>query len=334
MSLSILVRTLSLTTKIQQERTAWKRNSALTTMGDWHCVLYRCRLRNNLCYLSKMPFLELSLHITDQHLDPWSSWQEIPEREEKFRKVQTASVHDGNTGFVCFFFNHLAKRALAEDFEQFKLRWISLLTALFYMMGDRNLLICPIVLHKQYQYEKGTQGWTHVILHAHKHIHAPRPQAHYYLHSVRETLPPPWARPWSDVHWSAARPTNFIRGVGNSKQFHKACSILVFSWAGLWLQLLHAHMYDGTFSRWNRWVTCNNNAFLFSNWSSIWCQTVWSPYSKPVQLSSCPYKPPHYWHSSLIPSQGKNNMSGWVGGAWCLRAAVSVQPWFWFFYNT
>ena len=36
---------------------------------------------------------------------------------------------------------HLAERALAEDFEQFKLRWISFLTALFYMVGDRNLLI-------------------------------------------------------------------------------------------------------------------------------------------------------------------------------------------------
>lgn len=62
---------------------------------------------------------------------------------------------------------HLAKRALAEDFEQFKLRWIGLLTALFYMMGDRNLLICPVILHKQVQYETGTHGCCYSILHAH-----------------------------------------------------------------------------------------------------------------------------------------------------------------------
>ena len=31
-------------------------------------------------YLSTMPFSVLSLHITDQHLDPWSSWRETPER--------------------------------------------------------------------------------------------------------------------------------------------------------------------------------------------------------------------------------------------------------------
>lgn len=92
-------------------------------------------------------------------------------------------------------FPHLAKRALAEDFEQFKLRWISLLTALFYMVGDRNLLICPIILQKQCQYETGTQGCRYVILHAHKYTHGPGPQAHHYLHSVRKTLPPPWARP-------------------------------------------------------------------------------------------------------------------------------------------
>lgn len=50
-----------------------------------------------------MPFLELSLHITDQHLDPWSSWQERPEREEKFRDVQTAmeTFHDRNTCLLC-----------------------------------------------------------------------------------------------------------------------------------------------------------------------------------------------------------------------------------------
>lgn len=64
-------------------------------------------------------------------------------------------------------FPHLAKRALAEDFEQFKLRWISFLTALLHMVGDRNLLICPFVLHKQYQYLTSTQDSRYVILHTH-----------------------------------------------------------------------------------------------------------------------------------------------------------------------
>lgn len=44
---------------------------------------------------------------------------------------------------------HLAKRTLAEDFEQFELRRIGFLTTLFHMMGDWNLLICPFILHKQ-----------------------------------------------------------------------------------------------------------------------------------------------------------------------------------------
>lgn len=50
-------------------------------------------------------------------------------------------------------FPHLAERALAKYFEQFKLRWISFLTALFHMMSDRNLLICPFILYKQYQHQ-------------------------------------------------------------------------------------------------------------------------------------------------------------------------------------
>lgn len=67
-------------------------------------------------------------------------------------------------------FPHLAKGALAEDFEQFKLRWISFLTALFHMMSDRNLLICPFILHKQYQHETAIQDCRYVSLHAHTHI--------------------------------------------------------------------------------------------------------------------------------------------------------------------
>ena len=85
-------------------------------------------------------------------------------------------------------FPHLAKRALAEDFEQFKLRWISFLAALFHMVSDRNLLICPFILHKQYQNET-----TGISSHTHKDTHML--QSHHYLHSARKTLPPPWARP-------------------------------------------------------------------------------------------------------------------------------------------
>lgn len=51
-------------------------------------------------------------------------------------------------------FSHLAERALTEDFEQFKLRWISFLTALFHVVGDRNFLICPIILPKKFVYER------------------------------------------------------------------------------------------------------------------------------------------------------------------------------------
>lgn len=70
----------------------------------------------------------------------------------------------------CAPFPHLAKRALAEDFEQFKLRWISFLTALFHMMSDRNLLIRPFILHKQYQYETTIQDAS-MSADTHTHIH-------------------------------------------------------------------------------------------------------------------------------------------------------------------
>lgn len=167
-----------------------------------------------------MPFLELSLHITDQHLDPRSSWREIPERTREIQKdTDTSTIALMETFYLSAEFPHLAERALAEDFEQFKLRWISFLAALFYMVGDRNLLICPFVLHKPYQYETAAQDCRSIIL------HAPRPHAHHYLHSVRKTLPPPWARPWSHAHWPAAKPKQSVR-VSISKHFDKALSSL------------------------------------------------------------------------------------------------------------
>lgn len=191
-------------------------------------------------------------------------------------------------------FPHLAKGALAEDFEQFKLRWISFLTALFHMMSDRNLLICPFILHKQYQHETAIQDCRYVSLHAHTHIYAPRPQAHHYLHSVRKTLPPPWARPWSDAHWPAAEPTSFIRGVRDSKHFHKAWSSLFSAepdydcgWCTPTCMMVNS---ANEISESHAMTVC----FHFSNCSCICCQTVWSPYSKPVQLSGShpvPIKP-------------------------------------------
>ena len=38
-------------------------------------------------------------------------------------------------------FPYFAKRALAKDFKEFELRWISLFAALLNVMGDRDLLI-------------------------------------------------------------------------------------------------------------------------------------------------------------------------------------------------
>lgn len=43
-----------------------------------------------------MPFLELSLHITDQHLDPGSSWLEIPVRRGEFLELNTHDCTNGN----------------------------------------------------------------------------------------------------------------------------------------------------------------------------------------------------------------------------------------------
>lgn len=86
-------------------------------------------------------------------------------------------------------FPHLAKRALAEDFEQFELRWISFLAALFHMVSDRDLLIGPFILHKQPALKKKK------IKHARLRVYVPEHHACCYLHSARKTLPPPLARP-------------------------------------------------------------------------------------------------------------------------------------------
>ena len=80
---------------------------------------------------------------------------------------------------------HLAKRALAEDFEQFKLRWISFLAAFFHMVSDRNLLICPFVLHKQYQYEAAGMS---SYMHTHAHTHMLRDLKPVITYTVRERL--------------------------------------------------------------------------------------------------------------------------------------------------
>lgn len=188
-------------------------------------------------------------------------------------------------------FPHLAERALAEDFEQFKLRRISFLTALFHMVGDRNLFICPFILHKQHQYETATQNYRSDILHT--RTYAQRPEAHHYLHSVRKTLPPPWARPWSHVHWPAAKPNNFIR-VCNSNHFHKACSSLFSAEQDYECSCCTPTCMTEDSTDEISESHAITVRFHFSNSSSICCQTVWSPYSKPVQLSSShpvPIKP-------------------------------------------
>lgn len=160
-------------------------------------------------------------------------------------------------------FPYLAKRALAEDFEQFKLRWISFLTALFHMVGDRNLLIRSFILHKQHPHETAIQDRRHVS----RHTHVPRLQTHLYLHSVRKTLPPPWVHPWSDAHLPAAKPTSFIREVRSSTQFHNACS-----------SMLSAE--QDTDRGWCKptCVTINSSAITVclhcSKYSGICCQTV------------------------------------------------------------
>lgn len=156
------------------------------------------------------------------------------------------------------------------------------------MVSDRNLLICPFILHKQYQHETASYA------NLHAHTHAPRPEAHHYLHSARKTLPPPWAHPWSDAHWPAAKPTSFIRGVGNSKHFRKACSSLFSA-----EQDYDCSCCTPTCMMEDSTDEINEShpmtvRFHVSNCSSTCCQTVWSPYSKPLQLSSShpvPIKP-------------------------------------------
>lgn len=133
----------------------------------------------------------------------------------------------------------------------------------------------------------------HVASYAHTRTYDPRPQASWYLHSARKTLPPPWARPWSDAHWPTAKATRFIRGARNSEHVHKDCSPL------------SAAPNDDCGGCTPTCMTVNSAneiseshvitvCFHFSNCSCICYQTVWSPYSKPVQLSGShpvPIKP-------------------------------------------
>lgn len=193
-------------------------------------------------------------------------------------------------------FPHLAKRALAEDFEQFKLRRIRFLTALFHMVGDRNLLICPIILHKRYQYETATQHSRCAIRNAHEHTRRAL-EPIIILTQCEKDSPSSMG---SSMIWcplTCSQNHEFHQRSQQQLRLSQSLLILVFSWAGPWLQLLHAHMYDGRFNRWNWWVTCNNSAFsllqlklcLLSNSMESILQT-----RPAVELSSCPYKAPHY----------------------------------------
>lgn len=110
------------------------------------------------------------------------------ENRRNLERYKTPTTAPTGTFDCSAVFPHLAKRALAEDFEQFKLRWISFLTALFHMVGDRNLLICPFILHKQYQYETSTRDGRYVILHACKHTHMPQHLKPIITYTVWERL--------------------------------------------------------------------------------------------------------------------------------------------------
>lgn len=217
---------------------------------------------------------------------------------------------------VCYFFSHFAKWALAEDFEQFKLRGISFLAALFHVMSDWNLLVCPFILRGNSRCKKTVQ-----IKHMQMCSKACR-----YLHSERTALPPPLARPWSDAHWPAAKPTTLISGLERSGRPHKTCCSLFLSGGRPWPQQPTQMHRDQ-----NEQVTCAAFPLLVLRGSCICCQTVWTPYSKPVQLSSlhpAPIEPYRYYHSSLIPPRlSKSNMSAQAGKFWrSLRLQSPLRP--------
>lgn len=183
MSLSILVRTLSLTG--ETNRTYLEKNQQKSQL-----FFFCCDTTN-----TALPFKEAFFSTFIAYNCPPSgptifrtrnTWK--PKRKHSKREADVSS--DRST---LDYFPYLAKRALTEDFKKLKLRRIRFLTALFHMMGDGNLFIRAVFLRERYRDETKTlahEGWKVRCR---------------YLHSVRKTLPPPLARPWSDVHWPVAR---------------------------------------------------------------------------------------------------------------------------------
>lgn len=169
------------------------------------CGLNKKNKTNNKSYLSKMPFLELSLHITDQHPDPGSSGLEKPERSSRrdFRNKSPTFALDGNIWLVLTLPKEPWPRTLSSSnwdgsaFSQPSFTWWVIGISLYVPSSYTNSI-------SMRQAGMSSYMCAHMLI---------RLQAHpLYLHSARKTLPPPWARPWSDAHWPAAKATILIRG--------------------------------------------------------------------------------------------------------------------------
>lgn len=156
-------------------------------------------------------------------------------------------------------------------------------------MSDRNLLVCPFILHGNSRCKNTRLNTSNTMC----------SEALRYLHSARTAPPPPLVHPWSDAHWPAAKPTPLISGLEHSRHSHKTCWPLFLSGGGPW-QPTQTHRDR------NEQVTCVAFPLLVLRGSCICCQTVWTPYSKPVQLSNLhpALIEPHRYHSSLIPPPG------------------------------
>lgn len=155
----------------------------------------------------------------------------------------------------------------------------------------------PTHTNTQYQYDAAAHSCMHVILRTPPHTHMPRPtiSAPHYLHSVWKTLPPPWARPWSDVHWPGTEPTQLVRWIRRCKHSDKSSTSSLFSWAGIWLVkkdlctcCTPTCMTEDSHSRnrWNRWVTCSDGVCWFLQLQALFVLKQYGVHT--LILSSCP----------------------------------------------
>lgn len=252
-------------------------------------------------YLSKMPFSELSLHITDQHQDLGASWPETPGREREGENAVgnlATDAHEGAKGSnpigALLFLtlpNEPWPRTLSSSnwegsaFSQPSFTWWVIGISL-YVPSSCTQTVGVKIQDRTHQ----TQC-------------VPRPSL---LTQSENGSPSSIGSSMISCPLTCSQTHNINQGTWTRWAPSQDLSGLVFkrSWTVTASAHANARAYEGAPWPKNERVTCVALPPLVLRGSCICCQTVWTPYSKPVQLSSlhpAPIEPLRYYHSSLIP---------------------------------